>query len=198
MPYSGPGIQWGTKRGTTMFHIGYDRECLGHIAFCGVGYDFYLNLIKLSWKGSFIHSFLLFSFFLFSFFLFLDPFSSEQLQWRRFSITKDPITWWMSEENNSLVSIENVFRVVISKPFLVLPWRKALSKKHLAFSHLSVLSIQLLSPCIRERTETTLCFSWRYLSKVSSSQLAFDLSFVVGCRKLYIQEHLVLKAFWIS
>lgn len=38
------------------------------------------------------------------------------------------------------------------------------------------------------------CFSWRYLSKVSSSQLAFDLSFV-GCRKPESQEHLVLKAF---
>lgn len=45
-----------------MFHIGYDRECLGHSVLLVWSCDFYLNLIKLSPEKdlSFILSSLLF------------------------------------------------------------------------------------------------------------------------------------------
>lgn len=125
-------FEWGTKRErTAMFHIGYDGECLGHSVLLVWSCDFYLNLIKLSPEKDL--SFILSSL------LFLSLFSlslSRPLQ--LWTITMEIFyhqrpNYMVNVRNNSLVSIENVFRVVISKPFLVLPWKKSSFKEAFGF-----------------------------------------------------------------
>ena len=126
-------FEWGTKRErTAMFHIGYVREGLGHSVLLVWNCDFYLNLIKLSPEKdlSFIISSLLFPS------LFFLSLSRPVQLW---TLTMEKIlyhqrhNYMVNVRNNSLVSIENVFRIVISKPFLVLPWKKSSFKEAFGF-----------------------------------------------------------------
>ena len=204
MPYCGPGIwAWGKGERTTTFHIGKGRETLGSSVLLVWRCDFYLNCAKLSSvKGLSLSLSLFLSFFLslFSFFLsFLSLSRLVQLS----TITMEKIlyhqrhNYMVNVRNNSLASIEKVFCIVISKPFLVLPWKKSSFKEAFGFFLSICLAIAPWYLHTWVNRNNPFCFSWRYLSKVSSSQLAFWPK-LCWLQKAWIPGTFGSQGIWIS
>ena len=149
------GFEWETER-PAVFRIGCEREALGHGVLLVWSCDFFLILFTPSSEKdrSFILSSLLF---LFSFSL------SRPIQ--LWAITTEKILYHLRHNykvnvrNSSLVSMANVSRFVISKPFLVLPWKRSSFKEAFGFSSSICLAITAQPMHIRERTEATLFVS---------------------------------------